>query len=157
MKTMNVSNTIPNGIKLFMLKESQIHNHACTVVALQLLNNCANGSPGSPVKPPIWTGYLRGSGSVFVNGKFISATPGIAGSTPLRQLAIQAKGTETIISVVYNTDYAAWLHEEVWKPGAKSVKAGNVGNKWIERHLNADGAELMWLYGKILKKELYKD
>jgi hypothetical protein len=157
MRKMNVVNTIPKGLQKFASNKLLVNERACTVVALQLLNNCANGSPKEPVVPPIWIGYLRGSGSVFVNDKFISATPAIAGSTPLRNFKVQLKEGQTIISIIYNTPYAARLHEKKWEPGAKSIKAGNVGNKWIERHLKADAAELMWLYGTILKKELFKE
>jgi hypothetical protein len=158
MKKMVVTNTMDRGFALFHLEHQKANEKACIAVGLQLLNFCAKGSPNSPIKPPIWSGYLRGSGSVFVNDKFIKATERINNEgTPLKSLSVGVDNkNQTVISVVYNAAYAARMHEGFWSPGQKSTKDGNTGRKWIEIHLNKDAADLMFLYGTILKKELWK-
>jgi hypothetical protein len=70
-----------------------------------------------------------------------------------------------IITIVYNTIYAAKMHEDTWLPGgrnpsakkmasnlARSATFGDVGNKWLEKHMTADGKDLLEMYAMLLKK-----
>lgn len=166
MKQMKITNTLTEGLKEFQKKEEIINNKACKAVAVQLLNFCAVGSPNEPVMPPIETGYLRGSGSAFVNNQFISATPKVNGKgDPLRSFSPLFAKYHTVISIIYNTPYAARWHESSgWTPGGKIPSKAkqnnpsitiNVGNKWLEKHLNSDSKDLMYLYGEFLKKRLF--
>jgi hypothetical protein len=167
MKKMVVVNTIKKQIPLCQIREKEINIMACKKVGVQLLNFCSQGSPNDPTMPPIESGYLRGSGSVFVGSELVGTSPKPYGKgDPLRSFSIgQSKEGQTIISIIYNTEYAARLHETKWKPGgvipSKAARNNpsiirNVGNKWIERHLKADAKDLMWLYGEMIKKEFLK-
>jgi hypothetical protein len=163
---MKVTNTLAKGLTDLQKKEIRVNEKASTKMALQLLTFCNTGSPNDPTVPPIMTGYLRGSGSVFVNSKFISATPQIAGGNPLKSFTVAPNPYLTIISIIYNTEYAGRWHESSgWIPGGKNPSKAaknnpgitkNVGNKWVTKHLIADGKDLLWLYRTLVKKELFK-
>ena len=167
MRKMKITNTLTSGLQQLQYSEKTANEKACIKVALQLLNYCAVGSPNEPVMPPILTGYLRGSGSVFVNNKFISATPKVNGKgDPLRSFSPLFSKGHTVISIIYNTEYAARWHESSgWTPGGKIPSTAkqnnpsitiNVGNKWVEKHLYADGKDLMYLYQVTMNKEFFK-
>lgn len=114
-------------------------------VGLALLNLSVN----SPPAPPIDMGILRGSGSVFTGNTLIGDTKGLySNGKPNREY--QGKPNE--ITIGYNTAYAARMHETNWKPGTQSKAAGNVGNKWLKKHLEKDGKNLLALYAKKLKE-----
>jgi hypothetical protein len=139
---------------------------ACKKVGVQLLNFCSQGSPNDPTMPPIESGYLRGSGSVFVGSELVGTSPKPYGKgDPLRSLSVAKQEGQTIISIVYNTEYAARWHENKFVPGGKRPSLAarnnpsitkNVGNKWIEKHLKSDSKDLMWVYGIMVKKEFDK-
>jgi hypothetical protein len=131
-------------------------------MGLQLLNWSVNGSSNSSKVPPIMTGQLRGSGTVFVGKdnigdmrhKYREGTP-----------AKTYDNKPNTITIGFNTIYAARLHEEVWVPGGKipSKAAKNnpgitadVGNKWVEDHLKADSKSLTKMYALITKRTLNK-
>jgi len=140
------------GLKSAQLKHSNAQKLALKSMGLQLLNNIVNGSPGANVTPPILTGMLRGSGSVFVGKDFIFDTlKFFSKGTPSRD---SDERDENTITVLFNTAYAWKIHEEYDKmnKGAISVQAGNCEGKFIEKHLIADGDELMRLYAKVHAK-----
>ena len=149
--------TLPDGLKrykdlLALDKTGGVDFQAKTQVAKQLLNWSNQGSANDSVVPPIDTGNLRGSASVFIGSVLVQNTRGEYGEgTPL----LTHSDTNNVITIIYNTAYAAWLHEnpmgEVWQPGPKSVLSGDVGDKWLERHLKADGASLLEMYASLLK------
>jgi hypothetical protein len=65
------------------------------------------------------------------------------------------------VAVGYNTAYAARLHETKWTPGGKRPSkqatgnpdiTGDVGNKWVEKHLIADKEAAMQVYATEFKK-----
>lgn len=154
MKMATVKNTIVKGFKNFDVTHNKASDSAAIALGLQLLNFCANGSSNDAVKPPILTGYLRGSGSVFYNGRFLTATPKYKGKgEPLKSISVNAPKGQRIVDIVYNTAYALRMHEEYWNPGKASQQDGNTGRKWIERHIKADAPDLIYLYGERYKKE----
>lgn len=160
-----VINEIARNFPKIVKQEKSAAEKAAGAVALQLLNFCANGSPNEPTQPPIDSGYLRGSGSAFVNGKHITSTPTIDGQgEPLESFSTSIIDDEYAIDIIYNTEYAAKLHETTWTPGGvKPSKAAannpgilqNVGNKWIEKHLLSDGEDLIMLFGNRMFKYFY--
>jgi hypothetical protein len=167
MKKMVVKNTMLKQIPIVQQKEKEINNMACKKVGIQLLNFTAQGSFNDPTMPPIMTGYLRGSGSVFVNNELVGTSPKPYGKgDPLRSFSVGVSNKDqTVISIIYNTEYAARWHENKFVPGGKRPSKAarnnpsiikNVGNKWIERHLKADSKHLMELYGDMIKKEFDK-
>ena len=144
-----IKNTLPMGIDAYkkaVLTASE--KTALPKIGLQLINWIVNGSPNESVTPPILEGTLRGSGSVFVGNKYIGAiqkykgTPATSGNFP-----------KSAATVVFNTAYAAKLHDFPFNPGPVSRQAGNVGYKYIKKHLKADKNDLMKMYAEIIKKE----
>ena len=81
----------------------------------QLLNDAVQEIPTVPLE----SGYLRGSGSVFVNGKLVTTSPqGVAGGSPAISDDDPARGrAEVICRVGFNTVYAAVQHEGRWETG----------------------------------------
>jgi len=150
-------NTLTKGLQRYKDRigagtKNGVDFKAKSQIALQLLNYTNQGSANDPTVPPIKTGNLRGSGSVFIGSFLVQITRGEYGvGTP-------ATSTNTTnldhITIVYNTSYAAKLHESFnWSPGPGSEKSGDVGNKWLEKHLFADSKDLLAQYALILKRE----
>lgn len=145
--------TLPEGLRRYqkLVDMEGLHGadfQARTQMALQLLNFCNQGSGKDPTVPPVLTGNLRGSGSVFVGAVLVQTTRGeYSEGTP----ATSSNEPGSTITVVYNTAYAARMHEDAWEPGPRSAQSGNVGNKWVERHLAADGPDLLEGYARVLK------
>ena len=80
----------------------------------QLLNDATQEIP----TVPLLTGYLRGSGSVFVNGKIIATSPqGGAGGSPATSDEYAEREGQIICRVGFNTVYAAVMHEGRWRTG----------------------------------------
>ena len=131
-------------------------------IALQFLQWTNQGSPREQVVPPIATGNLRGSASVFVGPVLIQTTRGEEpDGTPATDTDERNMDNVTI---VYNTAYAAKLHESMdWTPGGNPpnkevehnpAKVANVGNKWVEKHMKADAQAFFQMYADLLKAEL---
>jgi len=143
-------NELDDGIKAYRKAHKAADDLARIKVGIQLINNVVNGSPASSVVPPIKTGRLRGSGSVFYGAKNVYVTPKNKGQgTPNYSYS----GRKGVITVGFNTPYAKRLHETEWTPGQVSEQSGDVGNKYLQRHMQADGKELMKIYAIFLKKE----
>lgn len=120
-------------------------------VGLQLLNWTLNGSSRESVVPPIKDGILRGSGSVFVGSELVGdSKSGYPNGTPNASYT----GHKDIITIGFNTSYAEKMHETSWNPGPVSMQSGDTGNKFIEKHLRADGKDLLKLYATFFKQEM---
>lgn len=131
---------------------------ALAVAAIQFLTWANTGTGGkSSKKPPIRFGVLRGSSSAFVNGKLIEVfkQPILAGAedapTPATSGGKKETGTTTW---VWNTDYAAKMHEWLGGWGKFTQQDGDAGNKWLEDHLKADSKMWLDVVGRELKKRL---
>lgn len=163
-----VKNTLTDRTKKFFTVTNpggEIDIKAKTIMGLQLLNNIINGSPRNSLVPPIMTGRLRASGSVFVGSEFSGDTSnqpvqeGVA--TPNKSYSDKKE----IVTVGFNTEYAARWHEQDFTPGGKipskiaqsnPAALANVGKKYIEKHLQSDGPELTKLYATIVRRETSK-
>ena len=121
---------------------------ALAQVAIQMLTWMNTGSPNEPLKPPIRFGTLRGSGSAFVGKKLIGVAPPEGEATPATSYA----GPEGTITIIYNTSYAAKMHEWQGGWGPYTTQDGSAGAKWIEKHLAADGPLAMEGIAEILKE-----
>lgn len=166
-KAFVIKDTLTPGLKAYFKKagvgasgdRSTADFKARQAVGLQLLNFTVNGSSGETVVPPIRWGVLRGSGSAFVDNVMIGDTKGTyPDGTPNKEYRSHKGG----LSVGFNTAYAARMHETKWVPGGKVPSKqstrnpgilANVGNKFLEKHLKADGKVLLGLYSDIFKKE----
>ena len=144
--------TIPEGLKRYKAKldlegKGGVDFQARTQTAKQFLNWSNQGSGNDSTVPPIKTGNLRGSASVFVGDVMVQDTRGKIG-TPLRTYS----GKKGNVSIIYNTAYAARMHEDSWEAGSVSQQSGDVGNKWLEKHMKADGKDLMQMYANLIKQ-----
>jgi hypothetical protein len=150
-----IKNTLTKGMKkYFKLTDpgGKADMEAKKAMGLQLLNNVINGSPRSGVVPPVLTGRLRASGSVFVGNTFVgdSSNETVTEGKPTPNK--QHSDNINIVTIGFNTPYAARWHEQSFVPGPFSLQSGDVGNKYLEQHLKADRKELLKLYADIFKK-----
>ena len=166
----NIKDTLTPGLQAFFdkagiataitkdLRQSTADFKARQALGLQLLDFVNNGSSQETVIPPIRHGILRGSGSVFVDGVLVGDTKSSYPDGAPNETYQAKKGDVTI---GYNTAYAARWHENPFTPGgkipSKQAKANpgmlvNVGYKYVERHLRADGVTLWRFYAEKFKQ-----
>ena len=109
------------------------------------------GSAKVPATPPILTGILRGSSWAFTEGKLTTgADDQTYGGGAITSLVQDTKDTSAF---VYNTPYATRQHEEWEAPGGPfSQQAGNVENKWVEKHLKGDRFAYMELIANNVRR-----
>ena len=113
---------------------------------IQFLNWANIGSRRESRTPPIRWGVLRGSSSVFVDTKLVSVfkskvkSGAPEGATPAKTNDFPKPLTLTF---VWNTDYAAAMHEHDGNWGEATLRAGDAGNKWLELHMARDRQDLM--------------
>lgn len=122
-------------------------------VSIQALKWVVEGSPNVSRIPPVDTGALWASGTGFV-GSVLTATLSLPVSTP--GVATPNKsynGKMNKITIGFNTPYAARWHEVDFNPGEISDNAGDVGTKYLEKHIQGDAIAYTKLYAEKLKKE----
>jgi hypothetical protein len=144
---------ITNHLKVdkYFLKWNEEDKKARAKLGLQVLTWIVNGSPNSSRVPPVLTGMLRGSGSVFVGSKFVGATPKFKGEGEPNKSHSEVEG---VITVGFNTPYAARWHEQQFTPGEVSAREGDVGYKYIEEHLKADAKAMTQFYANLMKRNV---
>jgi len=155
---MDFSKSDLSELKKFAIKSPKAFTKAQGKASLQLLTWMNTGSGGSSEsrKPPIRWGVLRGSSSAFVGdqkvGDFrINVKPG---SKEQISPAVSYSAPPGTTTVVYNTDYAAKMHEWDGEWGEFTIQDGDAGNKWIEKHLQTDKDLFMKVIGIEFKKEM---
>ena len=166
----NISDNMTPNLNAFFKKsgigmgkkgdKNSAHFKALQATAISFLGFCNNGSSNESTVPPIREGILRGSGSAFVEGVLVGDTKSnYPDGKPNKEF--DTKENEAVIG--YNTEYAARMHETSWIPGGatpskqvarNSGLTADVGNKWIEKHIKADGNALLGIYADIYKKEM---
>lgn len=118
-------------------------------MGIQLINNIVQGEGGSTARPPILHGTLWGSGSVFFGSQKIYITPGQGGEpTP----ATSHSEKDGIITIGFNTSYAARYHNFPFNPGPRSQQAGGVTDHYVSKHIVSDSKELLKFYASLIKK-----
>jgi len=149
--------------KFFNKIDPKAREKGLMALGLKLLNYTVNGSPRESSLPPIRDGRLRGSGSVFVGNKKIGDTlfAGKGKGTPVTSLR---ENNPNVVTIGFNTPYAAKMHEnlipygEQYVPGGKvrakrtKENVAGVRGKFLENHLKNDKKELYGLYVKIYRK-----
>ena len=139
-------------LKKLQKKSPEAFRKAAEIGAIQFLNWANNGSKNESRKPPIKWGVLRGSSSCFVGSELVEIfsinVSGEKGATPARSY----RAKDLVITWVWNTDYAAKMHE--WKGGWGKATERDIdaGNKWLEKHLAKDRNDLIIVIGKEYKK-----
>lgn len=164
MFTMDIdTSSLDAGLKkFFKVIDPKAREKGLFAFGLQLLNNTVNGSPNEASRPPIKDGRLRGSGSVFVGNKKVGDTSTFSGTSGGTPATSSGESNPNVITVGFNTEYAARMHEHLEPYGTpdpwfgKTLKAhmdaADVTGKFLERHLKADKEELFFLYAKIYRK-----
>ena len=99
--------------------------------------------------PPLDEGTLRGSHSVFVDGKLAQVAPDPSGTgTPATQAPQgAAKPNQVIATIGANTPYAARLHEH---PEYDFQEPGS-GGKWLETKLQGNRKQYFKLMADFIK------
>lgn len=142
-------------LKKLQKQSPQHFDKAMQKGAIQFLTWANNGSKNESRKPPIRWGVLRGSSSAFVGDKLVQTfrIPIKSGADEAPSPLKDYKGKELVITWIWNTDYAAKMHE--WKGGwgKFTEQDGDAGNKWLEKHLRADRDDLMKMIAIEFKKE----
>jgi len=102
---------VPRELEEFARKSPEEFEKALAIGGLQLLNWATNGtSKNDSSKPQIKTGFLRGSGSVFVGNKLIGISEGYDNRDVNKSLSERDRFKVTI---GYNAVYAHRRHEEL--------------------------------------------
>lgn len=151
---MTYTETITNGLLAAEKAHANAQKLGMVALGLQLLNNTINGSPQEPVVPPIKKGFLRGSGSVFFEKELLgtSAKFGFSKKNADVRPNESYSGRKNEVTIGFNAPYAKKMHETSWTPGEVSAQSGDVGNKFLEKHLKKDRKELFQLYADIHRK-----
>ena len=140
---------------IFLQKRSPVIFHeAMKRGAIQLLTWCNTGSPREARKPPIRFGVLRGSSSAFVGSELVEVFQQTikTGSSESPSPALSHSANSKTITVVWNTNYAKRMHETEYTPGEYSEADGDSGNKWVEKHLQADKDALIQVIAKEFRR-----
>lgn len=126
-------------------KSPEAFQKAMERAAIQFLTWANNGSARSFSKPPIRYGVLRASSSAFLGSRFLGAFPQNvdSGSDEHATPAHTGSGEKNPFTAtfVWNTEYAARMHEGFYKPGPVTKNDPGAGRKWLENHLKADGED----------------
>lgn len=142
-----------SGLKKLQRKSPALFAKALEKPAIQMLTWMNTGSPRESRTPPIRTGVLRGSGTAFVGGKLVATTPS-AGADGTPAGSSNADGLN--VHWVFNTDYAAKMHEYEGEWGEFTEQAKDAGNKWMEKHIIADRQAFAAFVAKEFKTILAK-
>lgn len=94
--------------------------------ALQLLNDTVMQSPTVPVRE----GWLRGSGSIFVNNKLFAESPHGKQKFANKEFKEHLEKDEQVAVVGFNVPYAARTHNVAMK-----FREPSAGNKYLTRKL----------------------
>jgi hypothetical protein len=148
--------TIKLGNLKHLQKKSPIaFQKALEKAAIQFLTWANTGSVNESRTPPIRWGVLRGSSSAFVGNKLVKTFPiNIKPGAPESPSPASSHTAPAFtITWVWNTDYATKMHEWTGGWGKFTLQAGNAGNKWLEKHIQADREALIRMIGLEFKKE----
>lgn len=137
-------------LKVLIDKSPAAWRKAKEIGAIQFLTWANNGSANESRKPPIATGFLRGSSSAFVGGKLV----GVNQQENNQEANRDHSEKEGVITWGWNADYATRMHETEYNLGEHSQRDGDSGNKWLEKHLKADRFNLMKVLSIEFKKEV---
>ncbi len=156
---MDFSKSDFSALEKFAKQSPKAFTKAQEKASLQLLTWMNTGSFGTSEsrKPPIRYGVLRGSSSAFVGsqkvGDFkINVKAGSKEQISPASSYAAPGGTTTI---VYNTDYAAKMHEWGGPWGEFTEQDGDAGAKWVEKHLQADKDLFIKILGIEFKKDMH--
>lgn len=102
---------------------------------LVLLGDCVMQVPTVPIKE----GWLRGSGSVFVQGKLAGISTHGRPGRAAKSLGMPIKAGELLGVIGFNTPYAAKMHEGI----GLNFSEPSAGPKYLESKLHRNRASYM--------------
>jgi len=143
-------------LKRLQRKSPEAFNKAMGRGGIQFLTWANVGSKNSTRKPPIRFGVLRGSSSVFIGNELLMVYPqNIKAEADERPDPAKSNdyAKDLTLTFVWNTDYAAKMHEWKGNWGQFTEQDGDAGNKWLEEHLIKDRDDLIKMIGKEFAKE----
>lgn len=100
-----------------------------TVAGIQLMNDAMMEEPTVPHKE----GYLRGSGSVFVQNKMVGKSTQGNNRDVNTNMSEEIPNNTIMVVVGFNTPYAARWHEV--EPGTVTFQEPSAGPKFLEKKL----------------------
>lgn len=146
-----------SGLEKLQQQSPEAFAKALQVAAIQFLTwaNTGSGGTNESRKPPIRYGVLRGSSSAFVNGELVQVYPQNiqAGADDTPSPARSGAQKEVSTTWVWNTDYATKMHEWTGGWGKFTAQDGDAGNKWLEKHVQADKE----IWAKVVAAEFKKE
>ena len=149
---MGASFTVKSTIDVSKMEGHKLFPIAQEKAALSMMDWMSSGSMASQAAPPILSGVLASSGSVFYKKQNIGVSPDISGGKGTPNKAFNSRN----ITWGFNTDYAKRLHEEKLNPGPYSMRNPNrhPGNQWVTTHLQKDKNNYTKLVAKFARKYL---
>jgi len=142
--------SLEKGLNALMeLPGSDRVREAAKPVAEELLSDTLELIPTVPMD----TGRLRASGSVFIDGELVKVSSELGYSssegTPLKSIGREGKQKDaSVIAVVYNTPYAAAVHE---MPATTNWTTEGSGAKYIENTLKERGEHYLKRWFEAIK------
>jgi hypothetical protein len=153
------ASSMTNRLKEFFGKiDPAARQKALAAAGMELINYVVLGKGGDPVRPPIRTGRLRGSGTVFVGNIKIGDTLFAGSGTPASSIT---ERNPDVVTIGFNTEYAARMHEHmvpgtpdpiIGKTFVPRGDPGKSGGKFLERHLIADAKNFFDTYSQQYRK-----
>ncbi len=128
------SGNMEKKLKEFAKRYPEALKESLEVAAIQFLTWANNGSSKESRKPPIRRAFLRGSGSTFVGSKLVAVAPGYDNSEANKSHS----AGKFDVTWGWNAEYSTKMHETEYNLGEHSARDGASGNKWLEKHLDAD-------------------
>lgn len=116
--------------KLERLRDvEKLTKHALYEYGAELLHDASFDEP----RPPVFTGTLRGSGAIVVNGEIVQSPEPGKGGREVLQPDVSSSKKPYSVTVSFNTAYASELHNSTsWKPRKHSgVDVTGIGPFWL--------------------------
>lgn len=149
---MQVSNTIRKKLKELEKLAPELVEKAQGPVALRMFRDFVMGEP----KMPVLTGFMRGSGAVFVNDTKVADSKDLNENkgTPPNSNPMAEKNQ---ILAVINTPYAARLDQNLTPEGDMQLgpfsrQDGGVGGGFVSKKINSERYRKTWV--KILANSI---
>jgi hypothetical protein len=136
--------------KKFITLYNTQHQKALEKLAYVILSDILTKAP----RPPILTSALWGSGSVFVGRKPVAFGRAITGATVGTPNMDLSEDDENMVTVGFNVAYAERMHENEYHWGRRSIQAGGVGSKFIERKIVGNAPGYLIEYAILIQKGL---
>lgn len=152
---LTIESDIDKSLKVYNKKYKDVTQKALAKIGQQALTWMAQGSPYEQRTPPVLTGNLRASGSVFVGTKLVGDSSQW-GITPSKDTERNNNQKDNVVTLSFGAVYAARVHETESNGGKYTKQSGDSGPHWVKKHLDADQEAYWKLLAIFLNKDLNK-